>query len=240
MNEGGITQDLVRFARLLLGHIRGGLGHATILACAIFAAISGAAVATAVAIGVVMIPAMKKAGYDEDVAAALTCTASCMGPIIPPSIPFIIYGVTANVSIGGLFLGGVFPGLLLAGRPDGLHVLRGPEARLPARPEGPAAGDPDRRLEGAAGPVHAGPDPGRHPERHVHPHRGGRRHRALFGPGGHVLLPQADFQEPAQGAAERRAGIRDGDAADRHVGAVRLDRGGRPDPPDDRSTGSRP
>jgi len=113
MNEGGITQDLVRFARLLLGHIRGGLGHATILACAIFAAISGAAVATAVAIGVVMIPAMKKAGYDEDVGAALTCTAACMGPIIPPSIPFIIYGVTANVSIGALFLGGVFPGLLL-------------------------------------------------------------------------------------------------------------------------------
>jgi len=113
MNEGGITQDLVRFARLLLGHIHGGLGHATILACAIFAAISGAAVATAVAIGVVMIPAMKKAGYDEDVAGALTCTAACMGPIIPPSIPFIIYGVTANVSIGALFMGGVFPGLLL-------------------------------------------------------------------------------------------------------------------------------
>lgn len=113
MNAGGITPVLVNFARTLLGHIRGGLGHATIFACAIFAAISGAAVATAVAIGVVMIPAMKKAGYDEDVAAALTSTASCMGPIIPPSIPFIIYGVTANVSIGALFLGGVFPGLLL-------------------------------------------------------------------------------------------------------------------------------
>ena len=113
MNTGGITQDLIRFARLLLGYIRGGLGHATILACAIFAAISGSAVATAVAIGVVMIPAMTKAGYDEDVAAALTCTASCMGPIIPPSIPFIIYGVTANVSIGALFLGGVCPGLVL-------------------------------------------------------------------------------------------------------------------------------
>lgn len=113
MNAGGITPVLVNFARTLLGHIRGGLGHATIFACAIFAAISGAAVATAVAIGVVMIPAMKKAGYDEDVAAALTSTASCMGPIIPPSIPFIIYGVTANVSIGALFLGGVFPGILL-------------------------------------------------------------------------------------------------------------------------------
>jgi len=113
MNAGGITPVLVNFARLLLGHIRGGLGHATILACAVFAAISGAAVATAVAIGVVMIPAMKEAGYDEEVAAALTCTSSCMGPVIPPSIPFIIYGVAANVSIGALFLGGVFPGILL-------------------------------------------------------------------------------------------------------------------------------
>jgi tripartite ATP-independent transporter DctM subunit len=114
MNEGGLTPDLVNFARNLVGHIRGGLGHATILACAIFAAISGAAVATAVAIGVVMLPAMKKAGYDEGVAAALTCTASCLGPIIPPSIPFIIYGVSANVSIAALVLGGVLPGLVLA------------------------------------------------------------------------------------------------------------------------------
>jgi C4-dicarboxylate transporter DctM subunit len=113
MNEGGITPDLVRFARLMLGHIKGGLGHATILACAIFAAISGAAVATAVAIGVVMIPAMKQAGYDEDIGAAVTSVAACMGPIIPPSIPFVIYGVTANVSVGALFLGGVFPGILL-------------------------------------------------------------------------------------------------------------------------------
>ena len=115
MSEGGLTPDLVRFARLLLGHIRGGLGHATILACAIFAAISGAAVTTAVAIGVVMIPAMKKAGYDDGTAAALTSTAACLGPIIPPSIPFIIYGVSANVSIAGLFLGGVLPGIVLAG-----------------------------------------------------------------------------------------------------------------------------
>jgi len=113
MNEGGLTRDLVRFARLLMGHISGGLGLATILASAIFAAISGSAVATAVAIGMVMIPAMKDAGYDEEVSAAVTATASCMGPIIPPSIPFIMYGVIANVSIGALFLGGVVPGLLL-------------------------------------------------------------------------------------------------------------------------------
>ena len=113
MNEGGLTRDLVRFARLLMGHINGGLGLATILASAIFAAISGSAVATAVAIGMVMIPAMKDAGYDEDVGAGVTAVAACMGPIIPPSIPFILYGVIANVSIGALFLGGVVPGLML-------------------------------------------------------------------------------------------------------------------------------
>ncbi|SMB98464.1 TRAP transporter, DctM subunit [Thermanaeromonas toyohensis ToBE] len=113
MNESGITKDLIRFARTLLGHISGGLGMATVLAAAIFSAISGTAVATAVAIGSIMIPAMKEAGYDEEVAAALTATASCMGPIIPPSVPFIMYGVIANVSISALFLGGVVPGLLL-------------------------------------------------------------------------------------------------------------------------------
>ena len=113
MNEGGLTRDLVRFARLLMGHINGGLGLATILASAIFAAISGSAVATAVAIGMVMIPAMKEARYDEEVGAGVTAVAACMGPIIPPSIPFILYGVIANVSIGALFLGGVIPGLLL-------------------------------------------------------------------------------------------------------------------------------
>ena len=113
MSAGGLTKDLVKFTRLLLGHIHGGLGLATILASAIFAAISGAAVATAVAIGMVMIPAMKEAGYDIEVGAGVTATASCMGPIIPPSIPFIMYAVMANVSVSALFLAGIVPGLML-------------------------------------------------------------------------------------------------------------------------------
>ena len=113
MNEGGITDDLVNFSRQIVGHIRGGLGLTTIVACAIFASISGSAVATAVAIGTVMLPAMHKAGYDDGVSAATTATASCMGPIIPPSIPFIIYGVIAQVSIGALFVAGIIPGILL-------------------------------------------------------------------------------------------------------------------------------
>ncbi len=114
MSESGITEELANFARLLLGHIHGGLGLATVLASAIFAAITGSAVATAVAIGGVLIPTMCKAGYDKDVAASLTATSACLGPIIPPSIPFIIYGVIANVSIAALFLAGIIPGILLA------------------------------------------------------------------------------------------------------------------------------
>ncbi len=113
MNEGGITDDLVNFSRQLVGHIPGGLGLTTIVACAIFASISGSAVATAVAIGTVMLPAMRRAGYDDETSSALTATASCVGPIIPPSIPFIIYGVIAQVSIGALFIAGIIPGLLL-------------------------------------------------------------------------------------------------------------------------------
>jgi C4-dicarboxylate transporter DctM subunit len=113
MLEGGLSKDLVNFARMLIGRVSGGLLLATILASAFFAAISGAAVATVVAIGMIMIPTMKEAGYEEEVATAITATASCMGPIIPPSIPFILYGVIANVSIAGLFLGGAIPGLLL-------------------------------------------------------------------------------------------------------------------------------
>jgi C4-dicarboxylate transporter DctM subunit len=114
MGESGITEELSRFARLLLGHIRGGLGLATIFAAGIFAAITGSAVATVVAVGGVLIPAMLKAGYDDDVSASVAATASCLGPIIPPSIPFIIYGVIANVSITALFLAGIIPGILLA------------------------------------------------------------------------------------------------------------------------------
>lgn len=114
MTESGITRDLVRFSRSLLGHVSGGLALVAIMACAIFAAISGSAVATAVAIGAMLIPAMREAGYEDEFSAGVVSTASCIGPIIPPSIPFILYGVIANVSIVGLFMAGVIPGLLLA------------------------------------------------------------------------------------------------------------------------------
>ncbi len=134
MREGGLTEDLLRFARLCLGHVRGGLGQATILASAIFAALSGSAVATAVAVGCVMIPAMRDAGYDDEVSAALTSTAACLGPIIPPSIPFIIYGVAANVSIAALFLAGIIPGILLAAALMAYMAVLAARRRYPREP----------------------------------------------------------------------------------------------------------
>jgi tripartite ATP-independent transporter DctM subunit len=113
MNEGGITRRLIRFARVMIGWVAGGLAYVNVVASMLFAGISGSAAAEAAAIGSVMIPAMRREQYDEEFAAALTAAASTMGPIIPPSIPMIIYGIIANVSIGALFLAGAIPGLLL-------------------------------------------------------------------------------------------------------------------------------
>lgn len=115
MNEGGITRRLIRFAQTVVGSVTGGLGYVNVIASMLFAGISGSAAAEASAIGSVMIPAMKEEGYDEEFAAALTASASTMGPIIPPSIPMILYGIIANVSIGALFLAGAIPGLMLGG-----------------------------------------------------------------------------------------------------------------------------
>ncbi|MGH7266616.1 MAG: TRAP transporter large permease [Candidatus Rokuibacteriota bacterium] len=114
MNVGGITVRIVRFANALVGHIRGGLAHANIVASMFFAGITGSALADAAAIGSIMIPAMKREGYDEDFSAAVTASAAIMGPIIPPSITMVIFGVTASVSIGALFLAGFVPGVLIA------------------------------------------------------------------------------------------------------------------------------
>ena len=113
MNRGGTTARIVRFADSLVGHIRGGLAHACIVANMIFAGISGSAVADASAIGSIMIPSMEKSGYDLDFSAALNSAAATIGPIIPPSIIMVIYGVSVNVSVGGLFAAGFLPGILM-------------------------------------------------------------------------------------------------------------------------------
>lgn len=114
MNRGGIAERLIGFANSLVGHIRGGLGHATVLSNTMLAMDTGSALAQVAAIGRIMVPAMEKRGYDREYATALTCAASLIGPIIPPSITMVIYAVAAGASIGGLFLAGVVPGILIA------------------------------------------------------------------------------------------------------------------------------
>ena len=113
MNAAGITQRLVEFAAAIVGHIRGGLAYVVIVTNIIMAGFSGTALADASATGSVLIPAMKRQGYHAEFSAAITAAAATIGPIIPPSIPMIIYAVVAEVSVGSLFLAGVIPGLLM-------------------------------------------------------------------------------------------------------------------------------
>jgi C4-dicarboxylate transporter DctM subunit len=113
MDKGGISQRLINFANALVGWVTGGLAMVSVVASMFFAGISGSAAADSAAVGSVMIPAMAKKGYAKDFAAALIACAGTIGTMIPPSIPMIIYGVTTGTSIGGLFIAGVVPGVLM-------------------------------------------------------------------------------------------------------------------------------
>ncbi len=113
MNDGGITDRLLKFADATVGHIRGGLGHINVMVSMMFASLSGSAAADTASIGAVLIPAMKKAGYPAPFSVAITAASSTLGIIIPPSILMVIYGAFGNVSIGALFLGGIVPGILI-------------------------------------------------------------------------------------------------------------------------------
>ena len=113
MNAGKITEKIFDTAKELVGWIPGGLGHANVVASIIFAGMSGSAVADAGGLGAIEMEAMKKNGYDEDFAGAVTAASSVIGPIFPPSTPLIIYGSVASVSVDQLFMGGVVPGLLM-------------------------------------------------------------------------------------------------------------------------------
>ena len=113
MNNGGITDRLVIFARFLVGHITGGLAHTVVVANMVMAGMSGSGTADAAGTGAVLVPAMRKAGYGVPFSAAIVGAAATIGPIIPPSIPFVIYGSMANVSVGRLFLAGALPGVVM-------------------------------------------------------------------------------------------------------------------------------
>jgi tripartite ATP-independent transporter DctM subunit len=114
MNLSGVTERIFDFAKALFGHIQGGLGHVNIMASVLFSGMSGSAVADAAGLGQLEIKAMRDAGYDDQFSGSVTAASAIIGPLIPPSIPLVVYGVIANTSIGGLFLGGIVPGLLCA------------------------------------------------------------------------------------------------------------------------------
>ena len=113
MSRGGISNKMVAFSETVVGHLRGGLGHASVVGSMIFAGVSGSSVADTSAIGSILIPAMKERGYQPGFAASILAAAGTIGPIIPPSMTMIIYGSMTGTSIGGLFLAGVIPGMLI-------------------------------------------------------------------------------------------------------------------------------
>ena len=130
-NASGITHHIFGFANALVGHIRGGMGHVNILASLFFSGMSGSALADAGGLGKIEAEAMHKVGYPAELAGALTSVSAILGPLVPPSIPMVVYGVVSGASIGGLFLGGIVPGLMCtAAMMAMLYVMAG-RKRLP-------------------------------------------------------------------------------------------------------------
>lgn len=133
MNSSGITKRIFHFAQYAVGSTKGGLAHVNIIASVIFSGMSGAAAADVAGLAPIELKAMEDAGYDKDFSCAVTASSSTIGPIIPPSVPMILYGVLASVSVSKLFVGGIIPGLLLA---LGLMVLSSIVANTRGLPSG--------------------------------------------------------------------------------------------------------
>jgi len=114
MNRAGVTDRLYAFASHAIGHLHGGLGHVNIFGSFIFSGMSGTAMADAAGLGTIELKAMKNEGYDDEFAVGITAASATLGPIIPPSLPMILYGVTTGTSIGALFIAGIVPGILMA------------------------------------------------------------------------------------------------------------------------------
>ena len=115
LTHGGVARRMIRFATSMVGHLYGGLGMAGVVACALFAAISGSSPATVVAIGSILLPAMVKAGFPNRFGAGIITTSGALGILVPPSIVMVMYSVATNTSVGALFMAGVVPGIALAG-----------------------------------------------------------------------------------------------------------------------------
>jgi tripartite ATP-independent transporter DctM subunit len=137
MNKGSVTPRIFGFANSLVGHLRGGLGHVNVLASMIFAGMSGTAVADAAGLGALEIRAMQDQGYPIKFSTGITGASSVIGPIIPPSVAMVIYGWLSDVSVGGLFIGGLIPGVILGGALMIMTVILSYRVTMPLMPRPP-------------------------------------------------------------------------------------------------------
>jgi len=135
LTHGGVAKRMINFATSMVGHWYGGLGLAGVLACALFAAVSGSSPATVVAIGSILLPAMVKAGFPNKFGAGVISTSGALGILIPPSIVMVMYSVATNTSVGALFMAGVIPGLALAATLGGVTWYRARKFNYPRQPK---------------------------------------------------------------------------------------------------------
>ncbi|MGB4064559.1 MAG: TRAP transporter large permease subunit [Azonexus sp.] len=135
LTHGGVAKRMINFATSMVGHWYGGLGLAGVLACALFAAVSGSSPATVVAIGSILLPAMVKAGFPNKFGAGVIATSGALGILIPPSIVMVMYSVATNTSVGALFMAGVIPGLALAATLGGVTWYRAKKFDYPRQPK---------------------------------------------------------------------------------------------------------
>ncbi|WP_374493596.1 TRAP transporter large permease [Zoogloea sp.] len=139
LTHGGVAKRMINFATSMVGHWYGGLGLAGVLACALFAAVSGSSPATVVAIGSILLPAMVRAGFPNKFGAGIVTTAGALGILIPPSIVMVMYSVATNTSVGALFMAGVVPGLALAATLGGVTWYRARKFNYPRQPKASVA-----------------------------------------------------------------------------------------------------
>ncbi|MER2528292.1 MAG: TRAP transporter large permease subunit, partial [Candidatus Competibacter denitrificans] len=135
LTHGGVAKRMIHFATAMVGHWYGGLGLAGVMACALFAAVSGSSPATVVAIGAILLPAMVKAGFPNRFGAGIITTSGALGILIPPSICMVMYSVATNTSVGALFMAGIVPGLTLAGVLAGVTWYRAKKFDYPRQPK---------------------------------------------------------------------------------------------------------
>jgi len=192
MEKAGISGRLINLAEKCLGHIRGGMAMVCVVVSCFFAAISGSGPATVAALGLIMIPALVKAGYPAAFSCALMAAGGAIGVVIPPSITFVVYGSIADASITDLFKAGVIPGLLMGAGLIVAALVVGRKMDLKVQ----------GALESVQGCILGSFDARHHPRRylwqHLHPHRGGRRLRVLRADRGYLRL-SGDRPEEDQG-----------------------------------------